>query len=183
MIGGDAELADAFAVLLGGIACVVVPTVVRVLFVKLQHEIVATGFGQNAGGGDREVFAIALDDGLIIDEGIGFETIAVDDDKFGAKCQGIESTVHGKDRGVENVDFVDFTGRNFGDGPSKSIAFYLFAQLITHLCRELLAIVETRVLIVGRENDGGGKYGTCQTTAPCLVATGLHETAIIEMRE
>ena len=45
MDGGDAVAEDAFAVLLGGIAGVVVPAVVGVEEVLFFHVVVAVGFG------------------------------------------------------------------------------------------------------------------------------------------
>ena len=51
MDGGYAVVEDAFAVLLGGIASVVVPAVVGIEEVLFFHVVVAVGFGYDAGCG------------------------------------------------------------------------------------------------------------------------------------
>ncbi len=62
VVGGDAVLADGIAVFLRGIALVGEPVVLGIFLCQAVHVVVAIGLGEDAGCGDREVFAIALHD-------------------------------------------------------------------------------------------------------------------------
>ena len=64
MVGSDAVLFDGTVVLKGGVAFVAVPSVVWELVVQSDHDFVAMGFGQNAGGGNGHVEGVAVDDTL-----------------------------------------------------------------------------------------------------------------------
>ena len=84
---------DALSVLLGGIAGIVVPTVVRVLLVELLHVVVTIGLGKDGGGSDGEILAIAFHDGgvrkgmaqlsIVAVFVIGVESVAIDDEGSG----------------------------------------------------------------------------------------------------
>lgn len=47
------------------IAFVVVKAVVRILFMKLEHEVVASDFGDDGGGSNGEAEGVAFDDGAL----------------------------------------------------------------------------------------------------------------------
>lgn len=59
---GYAIVEDCLVVLFGRIAFVGVPTIMRIDYVLLFHEVVAVGFGEYRGGCYGLVFAVALDD-------------------------------------------------------------------------------------------------------------------------
>ena len=61
VVGGDAILADGLAVLLRGIALVGAPVVLGIFLGETVHVVVTIGLGEDAGGSDSEVFAVALD--------------------------------------------------------------------------------------------------------------------------
>ena len=49
----------------------------------------------------------------------------------------VEGTVHSQDGGVKDVDLVDFLGSNDTYCPADGIAFYLLAQFVASVFREL----------------------------------------------
>ena len=65
----------------GAIAFVLDPIVLGIFFMVLQHEIIAVGLCQDAGGCDGKILAITFDDGGMRDFFVGLEPIAIDDDK------------------------------------------------------------------------------------------------------
>ena len=113
---------------------------------------------------------------------IGFEAVAVDDDGFRTDGELVEGTMHRKDRGVEDVDLVDFFWRNDAYRPRHSIAFNLLAQQIPFLLGQLLGVVEHLVLIVFRQDNSSRKDAACQTTASSLIATGFDFVLVIMTR-
>ena len=103
MVLGGAVAGDGFAVRLGGIAFVLRPTILRIVGGEAEHFVVAEGLGENAGGGDGKVFAVAFDDGVVGDDYfagwfvIVVEAVAIDDDVLGTDGEGVEGAVHGGD--------------------------------------------------------------------------------------
>ena len=196
---GGAVLGDGGAVLAGGISGVARPAILRMLPVEVGHVVVAVGFGQNGGGGDGEVAGVALDEGGVRqglgEEGevgaveggtgaVGVEAVAVDDDKLGAHFEAVEGAVHGQNGGVEDVDFVDFPRRHHPHRPGQRIALHLPSQGVTAGGGELFGVVERRVAVVGRQDDGGGIDRTGQTTAAGFVATGFEQAVgVVEGKE
>lgn len=83
-------LAYGLAVLAGGVALVASPAILRALVVEGVHIVVAEGLGQNAGGGDGLVFAVALDDGGVGQGAVGLEAVAVDDYGFGSYAELVQ---------------------------------------------------------------------------------------------
>ena len=65
MQGGNAVLLQGGQVSGCAIAFVVVKAVVRILFMKLEHEVVASDFGDDRSGGNGEAEGIAFDDGVL----------------------------------------------------------------------------------------------------------------------
>ena len=110
MVGGDAVLADGCAVFFRGVGYVAVPAVLRVLFCQVPHVFVTMGLRQDAGGGDGLYRSVSFDDGMRRGIVPGRKAIAVDQDQVGFDRQLVERTAHAFDRGVEDVDAVDFFG-------------------------------------------------------------------------
>lgn len=178
MIGRGATSSNSGAVLLGGVAFVVVPVVVRKLFVQAVHVVVPIGLGQNRCRSDGEVLAVTLYHRGMRDVGIGFEAVAVDEQVLGTYLQLGDGTVHSQDRGVEDVDFINLLRSDDTDGPGQSLAFNDLAQGITLAFGQLFGVVEQVVTEILGQNDGSGIYGSGQATAACFVASGFDEVGI-----
>ena len=61
MVGRNPEFLNRLIVGRSGITFVFCPVVLREFVVQAEHVIVAVGFGKDARGSDRQVFAIAFD--------------------------------------------------------------------------------------------------------------------------
>lgn len=166
------------AMLLGWITFVVVPVVVRELFVQVVHIVVAVGLGQNRGCSDGEELAIALYHHGMGDAGIGLEAVAVDEQVLGTYLQLGDGTVHGQERGVEDVDFINLLRGDDTHRPGQSLAFDDLAQGITLVFGQLLGVVEPLVAEVLGQDDGSSIYGSGQATAARFVATGFQKSGI-----
>ena len=86
--------------------------------------------------------------------------------------------MHGQERSVEDVDFVNLLWGNHAHGPSQRVALYLLAELVTPLLAELLGVVEPLVAVVLGQDDRGGKHRPGQASPSGLVETGLHHVRI-----
>ena len=62
MIGGKTIFADGFTMFFGGITLVAEPVVLGIFLCQTVHIIVTIGLGEDAGGSNRKVLAVALDD-------------------------------------------------------------------------------------------------------------------------
>lgn len=178
MVGRGTTGDNSGTVLLGRIAFVVVPVVVRKLFVQTVHVVVAVGLGQNRGRSDGEVLAVTLYHRGMRDVGIGFKAVAVDEQVLGTYLQLGDGTVHSQERGVEDVDFINLLRSDDTDGPGQSLAFNDLAQGITLAFGQLFGVVEQVVTEILGQNDGSGIYGSGQATAACFVASGFDEVGI-----
>jgi hypothetical protein len=67
MIGRDAILLDSLTMLFGGIALIRKPVILGVFLSQTVHVVVAVGLSQDRRGSNRQVFAVALDDGGVGD--------------------------------------------------------------------------------------------------------------------
>ena len=110
---------------------------------------------------------------------IRLEAVAIDNDSLGAHLQTVKSTVHSKDAGVEDIDTVDFFGRNNAYRPSHSITLNLLAQCLSLLVGELLAVVEFVVMVIGRKDHGSGIDTAGKAATARLVTSRLYFIGII----
>ena len=121
----DPELCDRFPVDCRAISLIVVPAIMRKFQVKSLHILVPPGFGQDAGCCNGGVEGVALYDAVVGDFPVAGEPVAVYEQE--SRChsqsvgasQSIESEVHGFERGVEDIDPVDFFLIYEGDAPGK----------------------------------------------------------------
>ena len=84
MVGRKAMKCNALTMFLGGVARIVVPTVVGISLVQLSHVVITIGLGKNRGRSNCELFAVALDDRFLGYVVVGLIAVTVDDNKFGA---------------------------------------------------------------------------------------------------
>ena len=68
---------DGFAVYGRAIALVLLPMILRELFMQGDHILIATCFCQNAGGSYRCIFAIAFNDTVVFNFFVRLKTIAI----------------------------------------------------------------------------------------------------------
>lgn len=175
----DAILTDGLTVLLGGITLVAQPVVLGVFGCQSIHIVITKSFGEDARCRYRQVFAIALDNGGVRQMLIGLEAVAINNDGLGTNSKLVEGTVHGKNRGIENVNLVDFLGCDHPYRPCHGIAHDDLTQGIALPLRELLGVIELFVGIVGWKDDSRRIDAASKATASCLVAARLSETDMI----
>ena len=137
-----AILGDGGAVGGGGIAFVVAPAVVRKLRVQVAHVLVAVRFGQDRCSGNRQVFAVAFDYGLVRNVAVGFEAVAVDNEMLGAHRQRIDGAMHCQNAGVQDVNLVDFVRRHLRHRPSHRLALDDGAEHFALPLGELFTVVK-----------------------------------------
>ena len=83
MIRGDAVLLDSLTMLLGGIALVATPVVLRIFLGKTVHIVVTIGLGKDAGSCYGEIFTVALYYCGVGQVVIWLEAVAIYDDCLG----------------------------------------------------------------------------------------------------
>ena len=103
----------------------------------LQHEVVAVGLCQNACCCDGEILTITFDDGGMRNFFVRLEPVAIDDDERWFFFQLIQGQVHGLDGGIEDVDFINFWGINFGYSPADRNLLNHVPQGITRFFLDL----------------------------------------------
>ena len=169
------KLRNGCAVGLGGVACILIPAVLRMRFVELPHVRIAVGFGEDAGGCNAAELTIAFDDAVVWNVLVGVKAVAVYQQRLGAYGQLIDGAVHGQERGVEDVDFIDFLLIYRCHGPGKRAGFDVGAQFFALRLVELLGIVEEWMIKARGQNDGRCEHGASKAATAGFIATGFDE--------
>ena len=97
---------------LGGIPLVTIPVIIRIFLVKAVHVVITIGLCQNGGGSDGKVLPVSFHYGRMRQVPIFFKAVAVYQQMLRTDIQLVNSTVHGKKGGIENIDFVNFFSIN-----------------------------------------------------------------------
>ena len=179
MQGRGAPGGDRSAVCRAGIAFVLFPAVLGVLFGELLHQAVALGFGQDGGGGDAGVGRVAFDDAAVRDVVPAAEAVAVYQQQVGAGGESGDALLHRFHRGPEDVDPVDAFGPDVGDGPGDGSVLDILAHGLPLPLGELFRVVEQRVEVIRRQDDSGGRYRPGQTPSAGFVGPGYRQGGIV----
>ena len=107
----DSVCCNGFSVAGSGVAFVVFPPVGGVFTIQCGHDIVAVGFGQDRCCGNVEKAAVSFDDAAVWNWEQGVKPVAVYRNVFGWWVELFERAVHGLDGGIEDVHFIDLSGR------------------------------------------------------------------------
>jgi len=126
----------------GAVAFVLGEIVFGPLFVMLAHEAVAGDLGEDAGGGDGETFAVALDDGGLR-RGERGHGAAVHQRVRGRRGKLSEDGVHRAMGGLEDVDVVDDPGVDDADAEMNfRLRMNGGEEFLADFLGELLGVIE-----------------------------------------
>lgn len=160
------------------------PSILREIFCGPGNKFVTMSLCENGCGGNVTELGVTLNNGVPFDSGApGGEAVSINNDHFRSDIKGIQGSVHRQNRGAENIDFINFSGRARGDGPADGFALNDFAHFIAPAFGQGLGIIQIRMRKVRRENDGSGKDGSGQTTATGFVTSGFNEISLEGRRE
>src|SRR5690606_16728298 len=114
--------------LLGRIASVCFPAVVRKFLADLPHKGVTVSFGQYRGSSNRIKKPIATYNALVRHIPISIKTVAIDQQKLRPYCTIVQCSVHGQERSVQNIDLIDFLIAHLRHSPANSFSLNLLLQ-------------------------------------------------------
>ena len=100
----EAQFGDCGTMVACGVTFVYLPAVTGILLCRPAHPLVTMGLGEDRCSCDIAQLAVTFYYCLIRDVAIGFETVAVNHYLSRRHAESVESTVHGENRGVEDVD-------------------------------------------------------------------------------
>ncbi len=140
---------------------------------EMKHVFVAVGFGQDAGGGDGGEFSVPFDHTLVADFRVGFEAVAVDQQKRRFLFQCGDGPVHGQEAGLEDVDRIDLLDGGGGDREGQGFFFEEGAKDLPVLFGYLFGIVQQGVVEIGRKDHGRGENRSGVAASAGLVAAGF----------
>ena len=174
--GRQAVAANGLDMLGRRVAHVAVPAVLRKLCRELAHLLVAPGFRQDRGCGDRSIGRVAMDHrqetlARVTVERI--EAVPVDEQEIRRRREPQHGALHTRHRGLQDVDPVDFLRRNGLHGPGEGFRLDHRPQQVPLPLRQLLAVVQQWVVEIRRQDDRGGIDRTRQWAPSRFVAAGL----------
>ena len=159
--------------LLGRVAHVPFPSVLRKFHSKFPHVFVPVGLRQHGGRRNRSVLAVSLDHALVPVAVKWFESVSVDKQELRFHSEPSHSPLHSCYGCVEDVDGVDFFCRYLFDGPCNRFLFYYRTQGFPGLFRHLFRVIQKRMVEVLRQNNGSSEDRTGQRASARFVASRL----------
>ena len=81
--------------------------------------------------------------------------------------------MHGQYGCIEDIELIYLLGRGGGYGPGYGFVLYVVTESLAGLPRELLGIVQARILEVTGQYDGCGVDRPCYAAQSRLVSAGL----------
>lgn len=153
----------------GSVALMILQTVAGVKHGEFRHGVITGDLGNDRGGGNRRTKRIAIDHGAFLTSQTGL-LVAIDQAEVRLHWQSLHSTTHGKETRAQNIMRIDFLDGSDPDGPTH---FRVTAQKLIEFFavgyRQLLGVIEMRMLQATRENRGSGINRPRPTTASDLI--------------
>lgn len=168
MVGGYTQFHYGIFVTLSGVARVFRPAIAGELPVQIGHDPVARDLGDDAGGGNGQHLAIALDDRLCRAGQIGGQAVAVDQQMVWGMWQGGDGAAHGKVCGVEDVQRVDLGRAGMADA-DLCRSHDRVMQPRAGLRAQAFGIAQTLGDRIGAKPHGGGCHRPGQRAAPDFI--------------
>ena len=152
----------------GRIALVDVKAVLGVLLRHFQHKVVPGDLGKHRRRGNIGTEAVPLDHGLHRDSEILFP-VSVDQNEVGLYGKLPKRPLHGKKRGLQNVDLVNFLLRGETDPVGNSLFLNDREQLPALFVRQLFAVRQAGDIQMGRQDHRRRVHRAGQRPAPRFV--------------
>ena len=155
-----------------GIALVAVETVLRVAQMQFEHAPVAHDFRQDRCGHDRRFDRVAADDRLGRAGQAGRQAVAVDARAVGGRRQARQRAAHAGERGLQDVQGVDFVGFHEFDPPCQRAFDDQRIQRLAPGFGELLGVVQAVDRAVRIEDHRRHRHRAGQRAAAGFVHAG-----------
>ena len=127
MIGREAIFSNGLSMFSRWVSFISFPSVLWVLQIEACHIEVAFGFSQDRSGGDIGIDSVSFDDTLVGDISLGSESIPIDQQELGGNFELCDGPIHGFERGVQDIDLVDFLRGDHFDCPGQGLLLNDFA--------------------------------------------------------
>ena len=168
---GVSEAGDRVEVIGGGVPLVPIESVPRIAGVEFAHFPVAQDLRDDRGRGNRGAAPVAVKDGAL-----GHRQFAnpkgVDQDDVRQGRQRENGAAHRRQRGLMDIDGVDFAGIGGRDRPGNSVSGDFPKEIFAFFRGDGLRIADAGDVAVGVQNDRGRVDGTRQAAAAGFVDPG-----------
>ena len=121
MVWRHSKLSHGVLMLNRRIAFILLPIIVRILIIKLFHNMVTSCLCQDRSRCDNLIFSVTAHNALMLDIFIFIETISVDKKQLRPDFQLVDGAMHSQKRCVEDVYLVDFLSGNDANTISRSV--------------------------------------------------------------
>ena len=170
---------DAFTVFFGWISLVCIPSIVWGFVVKFLHKIISFGFCEYRCGCNIEKASIPFDHAFVWDFEIGRKAIAVDKNIFWWGIELLNSEVHGLDRGIEDIDFIDSFGEYMGNAVGDGNTLDFFSQFGSLFGSQFFGIGKRSMRIGGGKDHSSSRDRPCQATPTSLIGPTFNKLGVL----
>ena len=150
------------------VALVLLETVLGIPDCELLHQAVTAHLGEDGGRGDTGAARVSVDHGAA-GHGDLAVLVSVDEGQVRLNVQTGDGAVHGEEGGPEDVELLDLLHRGEGHGPGHGLLLDQGKKKLPLFFGELLRVVQTGELHIGRENHRGGTDRSREGAAAGLV--------------
>jgi len=167
----------------GRVALVHVEAVLGVLLVQPGHQPVAADLGQDRGGHDRALQAVAADQGLGHAGQAAWNHVAVDAGQLHRRLQGADGPAHALQGGLQDVEPVDFLHRHHLHVPGQGALEDARVQGLALGGGELLGVVQAADAACGIQHHRGHRHRAGQRAAPGFVHAAHAQLAAVHREQ
>ena len=145
--------------------------------------LIPKGFGQDGGGGNATVQAIAANDAGVREAGHWLKSVAINQQVARRDGKRRHGPVHGQVAGLGNVDAGNFIYRCLAYCPGNGLGANDGPQGIAPLSTELLGIVEEARVEIRRQNNGRREHRTRQAAPASFIEARFEGMASVRGKE
>ncbi len=180
-MGGNSMFLDSLTMLLCRVAFVVFKIIAGKLLVERCHHLVTSDLGNNRGGSNGCGTGFALNQWLLRSWQWN-RKLTVHEKKIRGMvllCQVIDGMLHGKQRGLEDIDLIYGL---MGDNTDSDTGWYLLkmgAEEFSFFGREFFRVEKEGVLTLFGKNDCGGNHWSGQRSSANLIETCNNRVALL----
>ena len=113
---------------LSGIALVPVPVIERIFLMQAIHVVITIGFRQDGSRRNGQILSVSFYNGRMGQILILMKTVPIDQQMFRTDFQLVDGSMHGQERGLQYIDFVNFFRSNDTNRPSYRFTFNHLTQ-------------------------------------------------------
>ena len=142
MIRSCSSFTDSCPMLLGRIPLVLIPIVEWIFLMQGIHIVITIRLCQDRSRCNGKVFTVSFYHRSMRQVLVFLETVSIYQQMLRTYLQLVDRPMHGQERSIQYIDFINFLGSDDTHRPSYRLTIYHLTQQVTLPFRQLLGIIQ-----------------------------------------